>query len=173
MDRAGAVVGGYLAESFFDRPFDIALVLGGLAVQGCRFSLGCHRLLVNSGHPMAESRLLSVDDAEVEVAHLSCDGPYLLRCRGAVIHFGNRRDLGAGSAEEGLVSQIEFRPVNGTFDHPQIELFTASCMMVRRVMPSRMFSVGGVISAPLRTIMKLAALPSATCPSWLRTMASS
>ncbi len=26
---------------------------------------------------MAESRLLSVDDAEVEVAHLSCDGPYL------------------------------------------------------------------------------------------------
>ena len=48
MDRAGAVVGGYLARSFFDRPFDIALVLGNSCSRLSLF-VSCHRLLVNSG----------------------------------------------------------------------------------------------------------------------------
>ena len=69
----------------------------------------------------------------------------------AIVHFADRRDLCGRAGEEGLISDIELVPRSA-----------ASCMIVSRVIPSRMDVSGGVLITPFRTMNTFSPLPSAT-----------
>ena len=80
-----------------------------------------HPIRCGGRQPVPVSLVAPLNHVEVDVLHLARYGSDIAVADRSAVEVGNGRDLGAGSAQEQLVTAVEFGPVNRPFDRVQAE----------------------------------------------------